>query len=636
MLRSVKAMGKTRRLARPPGGSLSDPGAVATAGTPEGAARPQQPADPATSPRAATDSAGPETPSGHGDKTAVPMAKDATTAWPPPEPTGPLRTPVAAGRSVGRYRVCFELATGGMATVYLARMSGSAGFEKFVALKCIHPHLARDSRFVDMFLDEARIAARIDHPNVCTIFDFGQAEDSHFLAMEYLIGEPLSNVLSTAVAKGDTLSHEGYRRICARIIVDACEGLEAVHEVRDAQGQPLHVVHRDISPMNLFLTYDGNVKVVDFGIAQAKHRLHRTATGELKGSVAYIAPEQIRAADVDRRADIWSLGVVLWELLTGHRLFARPTTVKTLYAVLNEAPPRPSSVRPDIPAAYDLVTTTALSRDPGQRFGSARAFGEALAAAAQEDGGVASRAELAAFLEALFPRGRARKLELCSLAAELPQARREPSSGRLFGLAAIVALAVVAGLVGLTAGVFSAGDADDHGASARAGAASAGAADVSASPAATAEPGGVADPNLPAHGTDPVAALAGIRTAPDSALAGDTPTAGGTPEQGGTPPTADVGAQRPSSAPARRGSHRPRPTSTAGAAAEGRLNVVTPDGWAVVMLGHRRLGQTPLQTSLPAGDHVLDVLPEGRPPARRVRVHVDARVPGRVVVRLHQ
>src|SRR5688500_2571176 len=194
---------------------------------------------------------------------------------------------VEGERQFGRYRLCFELASGGMGTVYLARAEGPSGFEKLVALKRIHAHLAKDPRFVAMFLDEARIAARIHHPNVCSVIDFGTVEGSYYLTMPFVEGESLGRVMHAVSARRDPAARRSFWYVAARVIADACEGLHAAHELRDDVGDLLEVVHRDVSPQNTLIGYDGGVRVLDFGVASARHRLYSTATGEVKGKFAY-------------------------------------------------------------------------------------------------------------------------------------------------------------------------------------------------------------------------------------------------------------------------------------------------------------------------------------------------------------
>ncbi len=275
---------------------------------------------------------------------------------------------------LGRYRVVDEIGVGGMASVHLARMDGAGGFQKWVAIKRIHPHLIEDEQFIHMFLDEARIAARISHPNVAQVFDLGVHENTYWIAMEYLHGEPLREVMRYNEEKGYSTAPE----LAARIIADAAEGLHAAHELRGKDGNPLNLVHRDVSPHNLFLTYEGMVKVVDFGIAKVSGRLSSTRAGTLKGKLAYMSPEQVRGSTIDRRTDIFALGVVLWELTTGQRLFRMDSDLETLEKVQACVVPPPSSVRSDFPAELESVIMRALQKRREVRFQTARELSRAL------------------------------------------------------------------------------------------------------------------------------------------------------------------------------------------------------------------------------------------------------------------
>jgi serine/threonine-protein kinase len=339
-----------------------------------------------------------------------------------PERTDPQR--------IGRYELCFELASGGMASVYLARIDGVSGFEKLVALKRIHRHLAKEQGYVDMFLDEARIASRITHANVCSVFDFGEADGEHYIAMEYLVGEPLSRLMSRAAG------HQSQRRSqllplrMARIIADACEGLHAAHELKDANGDLLHVVHRDVSPRNLFVTYDGAVQVVDFGIASANQRLHHTVTGKVKGTFAYMAPEQLTSHPIDRKVDIWALGVTLWEMLAVKRLFKRDTTANTVHSVLYDEIQPPSVHRPQVPEELDRIVLKALRRDPKDRWRTAREMGKALRKFLGTQSEIMGPAELSEWMGEVFPQGEARKSQLMEIArmasTSLPSIPQDP------------------------------------------------------------------------------------------------------------------------------------------------------------------------------------------------------------------
>ncbi|MGB5268733.1 MAG: serine/threonine-protein kinase, partial [Polyangiales bacterium] len=341
-------------------------------------------------------------------------------------PPGPMADTIppelATPGRIGRYELRFELASGGMGSVYLARLDGTAGFEKLVALKRIHPHLAKEADCIEMFLDEAKIASRITHPNVCSVFDFGQADGEYYIAMEYLVGEPLAR-LFTQVAKIPEQRRSPLLPLrMARIIADACEGLHAAHELKDASGDLLNVVHRDVSPRNLFITYDGAVQLVDFGVASARERLHKTSTGDVKGTIAYMAPEQLKAGSIDRRIDIWALGAALWEALAVKRLFKRDTTANTMFALLYEEIDPPSKYRPQVPRELDEIALKALARDPNGRWQSAREMGQALRRFLSRHEELIGPAELSQWMSELFPQGEARKNQLM----ELARMRRAP------------------------------------------------------------------------------------------------------------------------------------------------------------------------------------------------------------------
>ncbi len=340
-----------------------------------------------------------------------------------------------APSKIGRYQLCFELASGGMASVHLARVEGNPGFEKLVALKRIHPHLACEREYVEMFLDEARIASQITHSNVCSVFDFGEADGEYFIAMEYLVGEPLSRVQRRILADVDQRSSPLLPMRMARIIAEACEGLHAAHELADAEGESLHVVHRDVSAENLFVTYDGATQVVDFGIAHARQRVHHSEAGQVKGTFPYMAPEQMTSAAVDRRVDVWALGAVLWELLTQRKLFLRDTDVNTMYAVLSSEISPPSAYRSEVSEELDQIVLKALQRSPDERWQSAREMGKALRRYMAQQDELIGPAEIADWMQQLFPSGEMRKRELMHLArsqeddAAEPEVRQEDHSG---------------------------------------------------------------------------------------------------------------------------------------------------------------------------------------------------------------
>ncbi len=299
---------------------------------------------------------------------------------------------------LGRYRVVDEIGVGGMASVHLARMDGPGGFQKWVAIKRIHPHLVEDDQFVDMFLDEARIAAGINHANVAQVFDLGKDDNTYWIAMEYLHGEPLREVMRRAEERRLRLSPELAARICS----DAAEGLHAAHELRGKNGQLLGLVHRDVTPHNLFLTYDGYTKVVDFGIAKVADRLSSTRAGTLKGKLAYMSPEQVRGIEVDRTTDVFALGVVLWELTTNQRLFRMDTDLDTLEKVQACVVPPPSTIVPDYPIELESVVMKALAKHKQDRFQTAREFSRALQNFLMRSGIFVGSEEVAHFVQQVF------------------------------------------------------------------------------------------------------------------------------------------------------------------------------------------------------------------------------------------
>jgi serine/threonine protein kinase len=276
----------------------------------------------------------------------------------------------AEEQDFGRYKLLCRFATGGMANIYLARLEGSVGFEKFVAIKRIHDHLGDNEEFIQMFVDEARLCARITHPNVAQVIELGTIGGSHFIAMEYVEGEPLSAVMRRT---RPPLTH------CARIIASAAAGLHAAHELRDQKGLLINVVHRDVSPQNILVAYDGSVKLVDFGVARARTNLHTTTAGQVKGKYAYMAPEQIAIEPViDRRTDVFALGVVLYEISTAHRLFKSTSDAATIAKVQEMNIPPPSRVMKDYPAGLESIVLKALSREKEDRFQTADEMEDAL------------------------------------------------------------------------------------------------------------------------------------------------------------------------------------------------------------------------------------------------------------------
>jgi serine/threonine protein kinase len=275
--------------------------------------------------------------------------------------------------ALGDYAILMKLASGGMATVYVGRKRGVAGFERLVAIKCCHPHLRDDEEFSSMFLDEARLAASIRHPNVVGTLDVSDGE-LLYLVMEYVEGFSLGNLVRKA-AKGNTRIPPG---VAVQIMIDTLTGLHAAHELRDGDGQFLNLVHRDVSPQNILVGVHGVARITDFGIAFAAARSTVTQEGRIKGKFSYLSPEQAKGQSITRRMDIFSAGTVLWESLTGRTLFRRADDAATIVAVLNEPISPPSSIVPGLSPALDEVVLRALERDPEARYQTAADFAEAL------------------------------------------------------------------------------------------------------------------------------------------------------------------------------------------------------------------------------------------------------------------
>jgi serine/threonine-protein kinase len=270
-------------------------------------------------------------------------------------------------RIVGRYALFGMLAAGGMAVVHLGRLLGPVGFARTVAIKHLHPQYASSPEFVAMFLDEARLAARIRHPNVVATLDVVVDATEIFLVMDYVQGETLARLLRAALSRRALLPPP----LAVNVVLGLLSGLHAAHESTNEQGAPLGIVHRDVSPQNVMVGIDGVARVLDFGVAKAIGRAQLTREGELKGKLSYMAPEQIRGAAIDRRVDIYAAGVVLWEALTLKRLFSGETDAERMYQVLQSNIAPPSTHAPDVPAALDAVVLRALSARPEDRYATA-------------------------------------------------------------------------------------------------------------------------------------------------------------------------------------------------------------------------------------------------------------------------
>jgi eukaryotic-like serine/threonine-protein kinase len=268
---------------------------------------------------------------------------------------------------LGRYALYGEIASGGMATVHFGRLLGPVGFSRTVAIKRLHPQFAKDPEFVSMFLDEARVAARVQHPNVVSTLDVVATEGELVLVMEYVEGEALSKILRQIRASRALIPP----RIVGSIVTGLLHGLHAAHEAKTERGDPLNIIHRDVSPQNVLVGVDGVSRVLDFGVAKAAGRMQLTREGQLKGKLAYMAPEQIAGEELDRRADVYAAGVVLWESLACRRLFDGENEGAILQKIIRGEVPPPSRFVPELPRAVDEICLRALARDREDRFRSA-------------------------------------------------------------------------------------------------------------------------------------------------------------------------------------------------------------------------------------------------------------------------
>ena len=347
---------------------------------------------------------------------------------------------------LGRYELFDVLASGGMASVHLGRLCGDDSFARVVAIKRLHPQFARDPEFAGMLRDEARLASRIRHPNVVSVIDIIAEGGELSLVMDYVPGESLSRLAATARVPP---------AIAASLMLGVLAGLHAAHEACDETGRALDLVHRDVSPHNVLVGTDGLAHVIDFGIAKARGRSSMTREGDLKGKLAYMAPEQIRRAPVSRAADIYAASATLWELLVGRRVFESEDEAGLIVQILGGATDPPSRFAPDVPPAVDAVVMRGLAREPTRRYPTARAMAEALEQALAP----APHAAVAAWLEAnaedaLLERARAMEAAERGEALSRPQAVAEPVPAtypvrrRSMRLALVVLGLTVFGVVG--------------------------------------------------------------------------------------------------------------------------------------------------------------------------------------------
>jgi eukaryotic-like serine/threonine-protein kinase len=570
------------------------------------------------------------------------MRRTAEAAAPEP-PVGPPASSLGsdamdAPRTLGRYELRHALGTGGMASVHLALVRSSEGFHKAFAVKRMHPHLAQISGYAAMFIDEARIASRIEHPNVCAVVDFGEVDGELFMAMELLMGEPFGRLLAR-LGRLSPDQRSGARPLMVSLLADACEGVHAAHELETPEGVPMRVVHRDISPHNLVVTYDGVMKVLDFGVARSAGQRHQTVTGEVKGKFSYMAPEQMRGEAVDRRADVWSLGVVLWETLAARPLFRRGNQSETILAVLSGEVPSLTGVEPAVDPELDAIVRRALSPDPSHRYPTARALARALRGWVAGCTAPIDAGHTAQWMAHLFPeeqeaqRQRLRALldapppvevdveepptvPSRSMVVQRPVRGRSPWHRRLLVPAAVTATAALALVL-----TWSTTHVDAE------------------RPAPPPPPVSTAAPPAPLGAqADPVPAPGGAPAADAPPGEADPGSEAAAPEGPSTQraPAAASEARAADAKPARRARRAPRRGTTTARPQQGtgKVNIAVRGGWANVYLGRRLLGPTPGTYTLPAGRHVLRLRDGDGGVIARVPVRVEADGTAQVAVKL--
>jgi tRNA A-37 threonylcarbamoyl transferase component Bud32 len=305
---------------------------------------------------------------------------------------------IGIGTRLGKYEIMKRLATGGMAEIFLARVSGLPGFQKMVVIKRILPQLASNNDFVEMFLDEARIAATLQHPNVVQMYDVGVVDGNYFIAMEYLHGEDVRSIMKTLNKSERKLPLEH----ALNIVIGVASGLHYAHEKVGFDGTRLDIVHRDVTPQNIIVTYDGAVKLLDFGIAKASNRFGETRFGTLKGKVPYMSPEQCRGEALDRRSDIFSLGIMLYELTLGTRLFKGKSDFELLKQIVEGTVPPPRELDPKYAPELDAIVMRALAKEKDQRYATARELQAELEALVRADRLHVSPIALTQYMEELF------------------------------------------------------------------------------------------------------------------------------------------------------------------------------------------------------------------------------------------
>jgi len=319
----------------------------------------------------------------------------------------------------GKYLLLNRVSVGATAAVYRAKIQGEAGFERLVAIKRILPHMAGDPGFIETFVREAKIAARLNHTNICPIYELGKVGESIYMAMEYVAGKDLSRVNRAIAEQGKTMPPV----MCAWLASRLCEGLEYAHTLKDARGKPTGIIHRDLSPSNIVISYEGQLKLIDFGVAKATGRAQQTNVDALKKKLGYMSPEMVRGKVVDQRSDVFGVGIALFEMITGKRLFSGKDDMATLSMVGKAAAPAPSTLVPDVPEELEQIVMKALAREPEDRYQSAGDMNDALISYLAQTAPTYGTRQLAQWMEASFAREMAQERRTIS---ELLEASNRP------------------------------------------------------------------------------------------------------------------------------------------------------------------------------------------------------------------
>ena len=505
----------------------------------------------------------------------------------------------------GKYTLIRKLAAGGMAELFLAIQRSVAGFEKLVVIKRILPAMNQDRAFIDMLLHEARVAATLSHPNIVQVFDVGSVDGTYFIAMEHVHGEDLRSIVRQMKKKDETefpLEH------ALAIVLGMCAGLAYAHDKRDLDGTPLHIVHRDISPQNVVITFTGDVKIVDFGIAKSNaEQPGQTKSGHLKGKIPYMSPEQARGEAVDWRADVFAAGVTLFELTTGKRLFKGASEFETLKLICEREYPTPSQVRDGYPPELEAVVMRALEKKREDRWPSAREMQAALEEYVRAERVPVSNIALSQFMQRLFAEKLASQKEALLQGKQLADIIAHEEGGDSASGHGGSSQSQSFSVAGTATRTVTDGSAAKKGLAWGAAAAAIGVAAI-AGTLWLARHGDARETAMAATSASTAApvpsatATTSVAEQEPSASASDAP-----PDQ--EAPAASMAAHR---APRSQAGARPTPAPAAAPVGTGKLNVSAHGGWCNVSVDGTPRGPTPVAgIVLPAGSHTVTCTPEG-------------------------